>query len=100
MKAIQTIKNYAQDSINYGNKSGNRIAATRGNDVMYAILEIEKDYNNLAHAAKLLEVEHAATEICREDLNKATLHTLKRENFETNELFIKAIKSYFFEVYV
>ena len=65
MKAIKVIESYANDSIEYGKRSGNAKALKRGTDVIYALNSIKdelKDYQQLnslivANQSSLLEVE-------------------------------------------
>ena len=55
---IKTIRHYAQDSLDYGEASGNRIALRRGKEVMSALGKIETyvDYMEMiAESAQVIE---------------------------------------------
>jgi hypothetical protein len=57
-KELNNIRHYAQDSIDYGESSGNKIALRRGHEVMSALRKIEAyvDYMEMvADSAQTIE---------------------------------------------
>ena len=69
-QAFKTIKSYANDSISYGKKSGNAKALIRGNDVLFAILKIEAEFDKIGDLHKLLLTNKQALLYVEEDFAK------------------------------
>ena len=51
---INIIRAYANDSLNYGKKSGNVKATKRGTDVLFALSKLEDDLKKVEHLNKLI----------------------------------------------
>lgn len=74
---IAIIRRYAQDSIQYGKKSGNQTAINRGDAVILALGRIEKELEILNLQVEMLNIDLGITDMLNAQLMEQSIDLLK-----------------------
>ena len=88
---INIIKAYANESLSYGKKSGNHKATKRGNDVLYAAMQIEEQYYQMLDINVMIQANHKARTAIKDDM-RAFAKRIDPASYDTVEEWKKAIR--------